>query len=60
VEELERHKGAQLLEDDPEARQVIGEDVVRLVVPSLVRFTNKYKEKEFSKSMSSVTREAHT
>jgi exocyst complex protein 7 len=53
-EVLERHKGARLLEDDPEARQAIGEDVVKLVVPSLVRFTNKYKEKEFSKSMSSA------
>ncbi|KAJ7851811.1 Cullin repeat-like-containing domain protein [Mycena olivaceomarginata] len=49
-EVLERHKGARLLEDDPEARQAIGEDVVKLVVPSLVRFTNKYKEKEFSKN----------
>jgi exocyst complex protein 7 len=49
-EVLERHKGARLLEDDPESRQGIGEDVVKLVVPSLVRFTNKYSEKEFSKS----------
>ncbi|KAJ6554308.1 exocyst complex component, exo70 subunit [Mycena capillaripes] len=49
-EVLERHKGARLLEDDPESRQAIGEDVVKLVVPSLVRFTNKYREKEFSKN----------
>ncbi|KAJ7653129.1 Cullin repeat-like-containing domain protein [Mycena polygramma] len=49
-EVLERHKGARLLEDDPDARMAIGEDVVKLVVPSLVRFTNKYREKEFSKN----------
>ncbi|KAJ7717365.1 Cullin repeat-like-containing domain protein [Mycena maculata] len=49
-EVLDRHKGARLLEDDPEARVAIGEDVVKLVVPSLVRFTNKYREKEFSKN----------
>ncbi|KAJ7918299.1 Cullin repeat-like-containing domain protein [Mycena leptocephala] len=50
-EVLERHKGARLLEDDPDARMAIGEDVVKLVVPSLVRFTNKYREKEFSKNI---------
>ncbi|KAJ7459394.1 Cullin repeat-like-containing domain protein [Mycena galericulata] len=49
-EVLDRHKGSRLLEDDPEARAAIGEDVVKLVVPSLVRFTNKYREKEFSKN----------
>ncbi|KAK7052358.1 Cullin repeat-like-containing domain protein [Favolaschia claudopus] len=49
-EVLERHKGARLLEDDPDGRQSIGEDVVKLVVPSLQRFTNKYREKEFSKN----------
>jgi hypothetical protein len=42
------------LEDDADARAAIGEDVVKLVVPSLVRFTNKYREKEFSKSKSSL------
>lgn len=54
-EVLERHKGARLLEDDPDARMAIGEDVVKLVVPSLVRFTNKYREKEFSKSEFAVS-----
>ncbi|KAJ7153068.1 Cullin repeat-like-containing domain protein [Mycena crocata] len=49
-EVLERHKVARILEDDPDARTAIGEDVVKLVVPSLVRFTNKYREKEFSKN----------
>ncbi|KAJ7184391.1 Cullin repeat-like-containing domain protein [Mycena filopes] len=49
-EVLERHKIARILEDDPEAREAIGDDVVKLVVPSLVRFTNKYREKEFSKN----------
>jgi len=49
-EVLDRHKGARLLEDDPDGRMAIGEDVIKLVVPSLVRFTNKYREKEFSKN----------
>ncbi|KAJ7493648.1 Cullin repeat-like-containing domain protein [Mycena latifolia] len=49
-EVLERHKNARILEDDPDTRSAIGEDVVKLVVPSLVRFTNKYREKEFSKN----------
>ncbi|KAJ7203663.1 Cullin repeat-like-containing domain protein [Mycena pura] len=49
-EVLERHKVARVLEDDPDSREAIGEDVVKLVVPSLVRFTNKYREKEFSKN----------
>ncbi|KAJ6529055.1 Cullin repeat-like-containing domain protein [Mycena vulgaris] len=49
-EVLERHKNARILEDDEDARIAIGEDVVKLVVPSLVRFTNKYREKEFSKN----------
>ncbi|KAJ7703889.1 exocyst complex component, exo70 subunit [Mycena rosella] len=49
-EVLERHRGARILEDDDETREAIGEDVVKLVVPSLVRFTNKYREKEFSKN----------
>ncbi|KAJ7092354.1 Cullin repeat-like-containing domain protein [Mycena belliarum] len=49
-EVLERHKNARLLEEDPDTRASIGEDVVKLVVPSLVRFTNKYREKEFSKN----------
>ncbi|KAJ7054683.1 Cullin repeat-like-containing domain protein [Mycena amicta] len=49
-EVLERHRVARILEDDPDAREAIGEDVVKLVVPSLIRFTNKYQQKEFSKN----------
>ncbi|CAK5272103.1 unnamed protein product [Mycena citricolor] len=49
-EVLERHKNARILEDDDEGREDVGEDVVKLVVPSLVRFTTKHKEKEFSKN----------
>ncbi|KAF7297371.1 hypothetical protein MIND_00970600 [Mycena indigotica] len=50
-EVVERHRSAKMLEDDPEAREGIGEDVVKLVVPSLIRFTNKYQQKEFSKNI---------
>ncbi|CAK5272856.1 unnamed protein product [Mycena citricolor] len=50
-EVLERHKNARILEDDDEGREDVGEDVVKLVVPSLVRFTTKHKEKEFSKNI---------
>ncbi|KAG2066849.1 hypothetical protein BDR04DRAFT_46931 [Suillus decipiens] len=46
----ERHRIAKVLEDDSEERSAVGEEVVRLVVPSLQRFMQKQKEKEFSKS----------
>jgi exocyst complex component 7 len=46
----ERHRIARVLEEDEEARETICEEVVKLVVPSLQRFTQKTKEKEFSKS----------
>ncbi|KAI4524798.1 Cullin repeat-like-containing domain protein [Schizophyllum commune] len=49
-EVLERHKYARVLEDDPTARESIGEDVIKLVVPALQKFTNKQREKEFSKN----------
>lgn len=49
-EVLERHKLARVLEDDSEARESIGEDVIKLVVPALQKFTNKQREKEFSKN----------
>ncbi|KAJ7661915.1 Cullin repeat-like-containing domain protein [Mycena polygramma] len=42
--------GESRLLEDPEAGMAIGEDVVKLVVPSLVRFTDKYWEKELSKN----------
>lgn len=48
----ERHKMAKVLEDDDEARETLSEEVVKLVVPSFQRFTQKTKEKEFSKSES--------
>ncbi|KAG1727516.1 Cullin repeat-like-containing domain protein [Suillus lakei] len=46
----ERHRMAKVLEEDSEERSAVGEEVVKLVVPSLQRFMQKQKEKEFSKS----------
>jgi hypothetical protein len=46
----ERHRLAKVLEEDSEERNAVGEEVVKLVVPSLQRFMQKQKEKEFSKS----------
>lgn len=46
----ERHRIAKVLEDDSEERSAVGEEVVRLVIPSLQRFMQKQKEKEFSKN----------
>lgn len=48
----ERHKIAKVLEGDDEddARDMLMEEAVKLVVPSLQRFTQKTREKEFSKS----------
>jgi exocyst complex protein 7 len=46
----ERHRMAKVLEEDAEERSAVGEEVVKLVVPSLQRFMQKQKEKEFSKS----------
>jgi exocyst complex protein 7 len=51
-EVVERHKFAQVLEDDPASRAEIGEEIVMLVVPSFQRFTQKQRDKEFSKSES--------
>ncbi|EIM89544.1 exocyst complex component exo70 subunit [Stereum hirsutum FP-91666 SS1] len=50
----ERHKMAKVLEGDDEddAREMLMEEAVKLVVPSLQRFTQKTKEKEFSKNPS--------
>ncbi|KAH9477346.1 Exocyst complex component 7 [Psilocybe cubensis] len=47
---LERHKFAGVLEEDPQARAEIGDEVIMLVVPSFQRFTQKQKDKEFSKN----------
>jgi exocyst complex protein 7 len=49
-EVVERHRLAKVMEDDLEGRETVGEEVVRLVVPALQRFTQKQKDKEFSKS----------
>ena len=48
----ERHRVARVLEGsgNEEGREVIREEVVKLVVPSFRQFTLKGKEKEFSKS----------
>lgn len=49
---IERHRFAMVLEDDEEGRREIGDEIVMLVVPSFQRFTQKQKDKEFSKSKS--------
>jgi exocyst complex protein 7 len=47
----ERHRVARVLEGNEEGREVLREEVVKLIVPSLRQFTaNKGKEKEFGKS----------
>lgn len=46
----ERHRMAKVLEEDDEARKAVGEEAVKLVIPSLQRFTQKQRDKEFSKS----------
>ncbi|KAG1726007.1 Cullin repeat-like-containing domain protein [Suillus paluster] len=47
----ERHRMAKVLEEDSEERSAAGEEVIKLVVPSLQRFMQKQKEKEFSKNI---------
>ncbi|ESK87637.1 exocyst complex exo70 subunit [Moniliophthora roreri MCA 2997] len=49
-EVMERHKIARVLEDDPEERETIGNDVIKFLIPSLKAFTQKHREKEFSKN----------
>ncbi|KAH9031730.1 exocyst complex component exo70 subunit [Lactarius hengduanensis] len=52
LEEIkERHQLARVLEDDEEQRALLEDEVVKLVVPSLQRFTQKMREKEFSKNI---------
>lgn len=53
-EVMERHNLAKVLEHDPGGREVIAEEVVKLVVPSLQRFTQRHREKEFSRSACSM------
>ncbi|PPQ98996.1 hypothetical protein CVT24_003478 [Panaeolus cyanescens] len=49
-EVVERHRMAKVLEDDDEGRALLGDEVVMLIVPSFQRFTQKQKDKEFSKN----------
>jgi exocyst complex component 7 len=51
-EVAERHRLARVLQDDRESRETIKEEAVKLVVPSLQRFTQRTVGKEFSKSQS--------
>ncbi|KNZ77465.1 Exocyst complex protein exo70 [Termitomyces sp. J132] len=51
-EVMERHKFAKVMEDDEEGREMISEEVVKLVIPSLQRFSQKQRE---NKSMSLFT-----
>ncbi|KAI6039999.1 Cullin repeat-like-containing domain protein [Pisolithus marmoratus] len=46
----ERHRMAKVLEEDEEARRAVGDEAVKLVVPSLQRFMQKQREKDFSKN----------
>ncbi|ETW75673.1 hypothetical protein HETIRDRAFT_390036 [Heterobasidion irregulare TC 32-1] len=48
----ERHRMARVLEDEEGDRGLLADEVVKLVVPSLQRFTQKNREKEFSKNPS--------
>lgn len=48
-EVAERHRLARVLQDDRDGRETIKEEAVKLVVPSLQRFTQR-QGKEFSKS----------
>jgi len=49
-EVAERHRVARVMADDPDGRAMLQDEVVRLVIPALLRFTQKHKEKEFSKN----------
>ena len=46
----ERHRVARVLEEEEEGKKAIAEEAVKLVVPSLQRFIQKQRDKEFSKS----------
>lgn len=49
-EVAERHRLARVLQDDKDGRDTMCDEVVKLVVPSLQRFTQRNTGKEFSKS----------
>ncbi|KAH8089917.1 Cullin repeat-like-containing domain protein [Cristinia sonorae] len=46
----ERHKLARVLQDDREGREQMADEVVKMVVPSLQRFQQKYGGKDFSRN----------
>lgn len=46
----ERHRMARVLEEEEEGKRALAEEAVKLVVPSLQRFIQKQRDKEFSKS----------
>ncbi|KAG6371893.1 Cullin repeat-like-containing domain protein [Boletus reticuloceps] len=51
LEEIgDRHRIAKVLEEEEDGRKAIAEEAVKLVVPSLQRFIQKQRDKEFSKS----------
>ncbi len=49
-EVTDRHRIARVMPEDDEGREVVAEEVVKLIVPSLERFTRKNLERDFSKS----------
>lgn len=49
-EVAERHKLARVLQDDQSGREQVCDEVVKLVVPSLQRFTQRNTGKDFSKN----------
>jgi exocyst complex protein 7 len=46
----ERHRMARVLEEEAEGKKAVAEEAIKLVVPSLQRFIQKQRDKEFSKS----------
>jgi exocyst complex protein 7 len=49
-EVVERHKLAKVLEDDEDERNIVVDEVVKLVVTTMKGFVNKHRDKEFSKN----------
>ncbi|TFK18960.1 exocyst complex component, exo70 subunit [Coprinopsis marcescibilis] len=49
-EVIERHRIGRVMEDDDDGRRAVGDEVIMLVVPSLQRFIQKQKERDFSKN----------
>ncbi|KAG8886158.1 hypothetical protein FRB97_007196 [Tulasnella sp. 331] len=56
-EAAERHRFARVLGDDPHGREGLADDVVRLVIPALTTFLQKYKDKDFSKNIKATPEE---